>query len=244
MAYVTSVPFTVLMNQQEQGATPEFFDIKLENGAIPVYFDKEPEYTTAPVKITGKLTKVKTYDDVNYISYEYAITEASYSNIESYKLGIGFKEFVAFARMGYLDVAYQNILQLEMFSYDYLKDFPEEKEYASIMSDMQEAPDFIMYEEYVEIIEQIHATYELYKEQLSTKGSIDKADVMFDANALVKRLIEFVDKYASFKLVNDKEAGYYKLESANVVFVDDTEQSTEPTESTNTEATEGPKSEK
>ena len=230
MTYMTRLPFTALINNQTE-EVPQFFDVKLSDGAMPVYFKEEPEYTTAPVKVTGKLTRVKTYDEMNFISFEYAITDATYSPVEGYALGVGFKEFVTFAKMGYPDVAYQNILQLELFSYDYLDNFPEEKEYENIMKDMERAPDQAMYNEYVDLIEDIHLTFEHYKKQLSEKGSVSKADVMADANTLVKALIEFMDKYASFNLVYDKEAGYYKLESANVVYVPNDGTTTKPTTS-------------
>ena len=237
MTYMTSLPFTALINSQEDANSPKFYDVKLSDGAMPVYFKAEPEYTTAPVKVTGKLTKVKTYDDVNYISYEYAITDATYSTIEGYALGVGFKEFVSFARMGYPDVLYQNILQLELCSYDLLDNFPEEEEYENIMKDMAGAPNQPMYQEYIELVESVHMTFEYYKKQLSTTGSIAKEDVMLDANTLVKALIEYMDKYASFKVVYDKEAGYSKLESVNAYVSDGTTSNTPPTITTTPETT-------
>ena len=238
MTYMTSLPFTALINNQEDASNPQFYDVKLSDGAMPVYFKSEPEYTTAPVKVTGKLTRVKTYDNVNYISYEYAITDATYSPIEGYTLGVGFKEFVSFAKMGYPDVVYQNILQLELFSYDLLDNFPEEEEYENIMKDMSNAPNQPMYQEYIELVESVHMTFEYYKTQLSTTGSIAKEDVMMDANTLVKALIEYMDKYASFKVVYDKDAGYYKLESVNAYISDGTTSTTTPSTSTTQETTE------
>ena len=218
MAYLTALPFTALINDQSSAEVPEFFTVSLSQGAMPVYFTSEPTYTSAPVKITGTLTKVNTYDEANYISFEYAITNATASSIESYSLGVGLKEFVTFAKIGYPDVAYQNILQLELYSYDYLDNFPEEENYEEIKKDLSSVSNLQMYKEYLELFEEIHSTYEYYKEQLSTKGSVVKADVQLDANILVKKLIAFMDKYGAFNVVEDKE-GYYRLEARNVEYV-------------------------
>jgi hypothetical protein len=234
MAYVTALPFTALINDQSEAETPEFFTVSLSQGAMPVYFTSEPEYTTAPVKITGTLTKVNTYDESNYISFEYAITNATASMIESYSLGVGLKEFATFAKMGYPDVAYQNILQLELYAYDYLDNFPEEESYNEIVKDLEGLTSFEMYADYLKIFKEIHNVYEHYKTQLSEKGEVTKANIQSDANILVKDLIAFMDKYGAFTVTKNKE-GYFFLESKNVEYVPGEENINASTENAQTE---------
>ena len=218
MAYLTALPFTALINDQSDADVPEFFPISLSQGAIAVYFNSAPSYTTAPVKITGTLTKVDTYDESNYVSFGYAITNATCSSIEAYSLGVGLKEFATFAKVGYPDVAYQNILQLELYAYGYVNDFPEEENYNEIIKDLEGLENFEMYSDYLDIFNRIHGVYEHYKEKLSTNGSIERADILYDSNILITDLIEFMDKYGAFTVTKHKE-GYYLLESKNVDFV-------------------------
>jgi hypothetical protein len=212
-AYLSSLPYTAIMNDQDEYDKTTYIPITIENtGVMPVFFKETPEYTTAPVKITGVLKKVSTYDDVAYVSYTYAITEAVCTNIESYSLGAGFKEFVTFTKKGYPDVVYQNLLNLELFAYGYTEEFPEEENYKDVISDFENKKLSTLEEAYLNHLEATHLLYETYGEKYSKKEKIDNKILLEETSKIVEEYIDTISKFAAFNIIKDDGNGFDKLE--------------------------------
>lgn len=212
-AYISSLPYTAVINDQSDYDDTTYIPLIIEEtGILPVFFNETPEYTTTPIKINGILKKVNTYDDVAYVSYNYAITEATYNQIESYSLGAGFKEFVTFTKQGYPDVVYQNLLNLELFAYGYNEEFPKEKNYEEVMADFKDKKLSTMEESYIGFLEETHMLYETYGKKYSNKEEIDKTVLLEETSEIVENYIDTVCKFAAFTVIQDNGNGFDKLE--------------------------------
>ena len=230
-AYISSLPYTAVINDQGQYDKTTYAPITIdETGILPVFFNDTPEYSTAPVKITGILKKVDTYDDIACVSYTYAITEAKYSAIESYSLGAGFKEFVTFARQGYPDVIYQNLLNLELFAYGYNEEFPVEQNYDDVKSDFENKNLTVMEQAYLSYLEEVHLLYKTYQEKYSEKQEIDKETLLQETSEIVENYIGAISKFAAFRVIQDNGNGFDVLEPIFVLLEEDS--STSPTSAT------------
>lgn len=226
-AYISSLPYTAILNDQSNYEEITYEPISMQKtGAIPVFFNTTPEYTTTPVKITGTLKKVDTYDDVAYVSYVYAITDAEYSFVESYSLGSGFKEFVTFTKAGYPDVIYQNLLKLEMFACGIEDKFPEEQNYDDIKADLKDTKSTALKDEYLKHLEKTHELYEKY----SKEKEIDKDVLLEETSKLVADYIGTIDKFAAFRVIKDNGDGFDKLEAIFTAVKDESTTSESTTE--------------
>ena len=212
-AYISSLPYTAVINDQSDYSETTYMPLVIEEtGILPVFFNETPEYITTPIKINGILKKVNTYDDVAYVSYNYAITEATYNQIEAYSLGAGFKEFVTFAKKGYPDVVYQNLLNLELFGYGYNKEFPKEENYQEVVTDFKDKKLSKMEESYLSFLEETHLLYETYGEKYSNKEEIDKKVLLEETSEIVENYIDTICKFAAFTVIQDNGNGFDKLE--------------------------------
>lgn len=221
MAYISPLLFTAVsgnlsladIDNSSTTKSQDYTSISLQTTKImPIYFKETPEYTSAPIEVKGTLKKVDASDIVNNVKFNYAIIDATYNIVPAYNVDASIQEFYAYAKAGYLDVLYQNILNLEVFSLGYSDTFPEILNYEDVKNDFKNVSvENALVQEYLNILENVNSMYIKYGKEYEKNKSVDTNTMAKESEETMESLLTFVDKYGLFYVNFDTENNTYKL---------------------------------
>jgi hypothetical protein len=198
VGYISSQPYrgyTVEQNENSDKLT--YYQLVYEKDeTIAVSFKTMPDYTTKPVKITGVLD-AGPFTDNNSFIYNFRIKNAVIEEVDIQQLSPELQTFYNLAELGFTDVVYSNLLNLDVFVENTSKNktFPSFEEYSEIKEYFANKQTNYIEKNFVNLLDRVNSVYTEYSKTYGT-DNYDEEKIKEDINKLYEAFDSFLLSYS------------------------------------------------
>lgn len=208
IGYISSQPYRgYTVEQVENSDELSFYQIIFEEDeTIAVSFKTMPDYTTTPVKVTGILD-AGPFTDNNSFIYNFRIKEAIVEEIDIQLFEPEVQTFYNLAELGFVDVVYTKLMDLEMFLNDErkYKSFPSFEEYSEINKYFSTIKSNYVEKDFIDLINRVNSVYEKYSKIYETEKYKDE-DLEKDIDKLYEAFDSFISSYSHLSENSNSDA--------------------------------------